>query len=435
MGYQLRMHNQIRGWLTDLRETEPQQARLVGEAVLALLDAGEGLGPPLVVPLESALRPPDDPREALDLSYERQLELLTKVRRGVATVATSRKRVELQASELERRAARLASQREAALNDGREDLAGEARTHEAGVQEQLSELQRQFLILADEEEKLTAASQRLQAKVDAFRIRKETFKATYTAAEASQWVREEFADIDADASDLDAADAAADAEAADAEAADASPGFGDAATRGNEPAEIRELTPLPHSSSGPAGQDDIHPPPGMMELRPGAPGSLRAGLLFAVEPEDTAVLLAWVADPGGSPGDYQEVIRTAAARLVTGQSADPPAGTDSAAAFVSYDAESFLDEFFPGEEAEVEIGAGVLVARNRAHTLAEARQRMRLTQAQVAERMNVRQERVSAIERAEPGATEVRTLAAYVRALGGRLEIIADIGDERITLR
>ena len=425
MGYQLRMHNQIRGWLTDLRETEPEQARLVGEAVLALLDAGEGLGPPLVVPLGSALRPPDDPREALDLSYERQLELLTKVRRGVAAVATSRKRVELQANQLERRAARLASQREAALNDGREDLASEARTHEAEVHEQLSELQRQFLILADEEEKLAAASQRLQAKVDAFRIRKETFKATYTAAEASQWIREAFADIDADASDLEATNAAA----------DASPGSGDAATPGNELAEIRDLTPLPPSSSGPTGQDDIHPPPGMMELRPGAPGSLRAGLLFAVEPEDTAVLLAWVADPGGSPGDYQEVIRTAAARLAIAQSADPPAGAVSAAAFVSYDSESFLDEFFPGEEAEVEIGAGVLVARNRAHTLAEARQRMRLTQAQVAERMNVRQERVSAIERAEPGATEVRTLAAYVHALGGRLEIIADIGDERITLR
>jgi hypothetical protein len=49
--------------------------------------------------------------------------------------------------------------------------------------------------------------------------------------------------------------------------------------------------------------------------------------------------------------------------------------------------------------------------------------------------MDVRQERVSAIERAEPGATEVRTLAAYVGALGGRLEIIADIGGERIMLR
>jgi transcriptional regulator with XRE-family HTH domain len=83
----------------------------------------------------------------------------------------------------------------------------------------------------------------------------------------------------------------------------------------------------------------------------------------------------------------------------------------------------------------VEIGAAALAARYRAHTLAQARQRMRLTQAQVAARMNVRQERISAIERAAPGATEIRTLAAYVRALGGRLEIIADIGAERIVLR
>jgi transcriptional regulator with XRE-family HTH domain len=60
---------------------------------------------------------------------------------------------------------------------------------------------------------------------------------------------------------------------------------------------------------------------------------------------------------------------------------------------------------------------------------------MRLTQAEVAERMNVRADRVSAAERAEPGAAEVRTLAAYVRALGGRLDIIAHVGDERIMLR
>jgi hypothetical protein len=60
---------------------------------------------------------------------------------------------------------------------------------------------------------------------------------------------------------------------------------------------------------------------------------------------------------------------------------------------------------------------------------------MRLTQAQAAQRMNVRQERVFAIERAEPGATEARTLAAYVAARGGRLEIVAHIGDDRIPLR
>ena len=97
--------------------------------------------------------------------------------------------------------------------------------------------------------------------------------------------------------------------------------------------------------------------------------------------------------------------------------------------------ESFLDEFFPGEGTEVEIGAAALIARHRARTLAQARQLTGLTQAQVAARMRVRQERVSAIERADPGATEIRTLAAYVAALGGRLEIVADIGGERIMLR
>ena len=47
-----------------------------------------------------ALDAAEDPRETLDYSYQRQLELLTKVRRGVADVATSRKRVELQINQL-----------------------------------------------------------------------------------------------------------------------------------------------------------------------------------------------------------------------------------------------------------------------------------------------------------------------------------------------
>ena len=43
----------------------------------------------------------EDPRETLDYSYQTQLELLQKVRRGVADVATSRKRVELQMNQLQ----------------------------------------------------------------------------------------------------------------------------------------------------------------------------------------------------------------------------------------------------------------------------------------------------------------------------------------------
>jgi transcriptional regulator with XRE-family HTH domain len=64
----------------------------------------------------------------------------------------------------------------------------------------------------------------------------------------------------------------------------------------------------------------------------------------------------------------------------------------------------------------------------------EMRKRLGLTQAEVAERMNVRQERVSAIERAKVDTSELRTLAAYIQALGGRMEIIADFGGERLVI-
>jgi phage shock protein A/DNA-binding XRE family transcriptional regulator len=435
MGYRLRIHNRVRAWLTDLRGAEPEVARAVGEAVLAMLEAGEDLGPPVVVPLGTVLRSPEDPREALDYSYERQLEMLQRVRRAVADVATSRKRVELQVSQLEQNAAKLVRQVQDALEAGREDVAGDAQTRAAAVQEQLSEMRQQLVALRGEEERLTAASQRLQAKVDAFRTRKETIKASYTADEASRRVRAAFADIGEDAGDLEVTDAEAEISSA----------VGDASAAASELRKgTPDRTPAADGGSGRADEGGAIPP-GLMELRPGAPDNLRTGLLFAVEPEDTAVVLAWVDDPSRSSDEYQEVIRLAASRLAMAQSgAAPPAAAPPAAAppgaappgvFISYDAESFLDEFFPGEETEVEIGAAALAARHRAHTLAQARQRMRLTQAQVAARMNVRQERVSAIERAEPGATEVRTLAAYVRALGGRLEIIADIDGERVVLR
>jgi DNA-binding XRE family transcriptional regulator len=101
-----------------------------------------------------------------------------------------------------------------------------------------------------------------------------------------------------------------------------------------------------------------------------------------------------------------------------------------------YDREGFLTEFFPdaADRAEVEAGAHALINVSRAHRLAEMRKRLGLTQAEVADRMKVRQERVSAIERAKVDASELRTLAAYIAALGGRMEIVADFGGERLVV-
>ena len=58
----------------------------------------------------NALDKMEDPRETLDYSYQRQLELLQKVRRGVADVATSRKRVELQINQIEAQSRKLEEQ-------------------------------------------------------------------------------------------------------------------------------------------------------------------------------------------------------------------------------------------------------------------------------------------------------------------------------------
>src|SRR5205809_1988032 len=149
-----------------------------------------------------ALDKMEDPRETLDYSYQRQLELLTKVRRGVADVATSRKRVELQMNQLQQQANKLEDQARKALGMGREDLARAALERKSSAQGQLNDLQVQYAQLQAEEEKLTVASQRLQSKVDAFRTRKETIKATYTAAEAQTRINEAFSGISEEMGDV-----------------------------------------------------------------------------------------------------------------------------------------------------------------------------------------------------------------------------------------
>ncbi len=149
-----------------------------------------------------ALDAAEDPRETLDYSYQKQLELLQKVRRGVADVATSRKRIELQIQQLDQQANKLTNQGRAALAQGREDLAREALQRKSGLQSQIDSLREQHAQLQGEEQKLTLAAQRLQAKVDAFRTRKETIKATYTAAQAQTQISEAFSGISEEMGDV-----------------------------------------------------------------------------------------------------------------------------------------------------------------------------------------------------------------------------------------
>ncbi len=137
----------------------------------------------------------EDPRDTLDLSYEKQLESLTKVRRSVADVATARKRIELQAAQLHKQADKLQEQAKAALGQGNEPLAREALSRRAAIGEQLGELETQHAQVTEQQEKLVETSQRLQGQVEQFRTRKETLKASYTAAQAQTQVGEAISGI------------------------------------------------------------------------------------------------------------------------------------------------------------------------------------------------------------------------------------------------
>jgi DNA-binding XRE family transcriptional regulator len=196
----------------------------------------------------------------------------------------------------------------------------------------------------------------------------------------------------------------------------------------------RRLRPQPAAQASGTGrpQAPLTPwPEGLLELRPVAPGDGGIRILFAVEPPGAALLIAVLEGREAVQDHHREAVVLSADVLRQARAGQAP----EAAARAYDDTRSFLEEFFPGSADEVDAGAAALVARIRARTLAEQRIRLGLTQSEVAQRMGVRQERVSAIERAQPGATEVRTLAAYVEALGGRLQITAEFSGESVLLR
>lgn len=126
----------------------------------------------------------EDPRETLDYSYEKQMEMLRNVKRGVIEMVTTKRRLELQAVKAQENLAKLDSQARKALEMNREDLARLALERKQVAIADLRGLDQQIAGLELEQEKLTQAEQRLQAKVQAFRTKKEIIKAQFTAAQA-----------------------------------------------------------------------------------------------------------------------------------------------------------------------------------------------------------------------------------------------------------
>ena len=150
----------------------------------------------------AALDAAEDPRQMLDYSYERQLEMLRDVKRGIVEVTAAKRRLQAQADESRGKLGRLDDQARQALQAGREDLARAALERKQIGVAQLSDFDRQISQLETEQQQLMTAEARLSAKVDAFRTRKEVVKAQYSAAkaqvrigEAVTGISEEMADV------------------------------------------------------------------------------------------------------------------------------------------------------------------------------------------------------------------------------------------------
>jgi len=154
------------------------------------------------VKANKALDRAEDPGETLDYSYTKQLEMLQKVKRGVADVVTSKKRLQLQTAKLEESIVKLDGQARQALAANREDLARTALERKSLIQGQLQGMDVQITQLEQQQQSLIDQERRLSAKVESFRTQKGVVKAQYSAAEAQVRIGEATTGLGEEMSDV-----------------------------------------------------------------------------------------------------------------------------------------------------------------------------------------------------------------------------------------
>jgi len=155
--------------------------------------------------MSSFLDRAEDPGMALDYSYQKQLEQLQNLRRSIADVVTSEKRLELQQAQINAQIAKLDDQARQALSMNREDLARMAVERKQGLQTQLATFGGQIEQLKAQQAKFVEMEQRLSSRIEQFRTQKEMVKAQYGAAQAQVKIQEAATGISEEMSDVNLA--------------------------------------------------------------------------------------------------------------------------------------------------------------------------------------------------------------------------------------
>ena len=190
-----------------------------------------------------------------------------------------------------------------------------------------------------------------------------------------------------------------------------------------------------------AGTDTADPGdivPGLLELHADPVGT-DIRILLGVEPADTVTLLAVLDSPAAVSEHRALAVKLAGellAELRTDGWPEPEAGPDqadaAAAAELTFDdAGAFLARYFPDSEADLRRRSASLAA---AGTLARMRRERRLSLADLAARTGLAARDLRRLETGELTAAQVGDVAAYVRALGGRLRMRAEFDGEQQVL-
>jgi len=144
----------------------------------------------------------EDPKEALDYSYIRQVETLNRLRRNIAEVVTAKKRLEMQKMRLWDNVRNLDEQAHRAVDSNREDLAKLALERKNANLLQVQGLDKQITEMQAEQQKLEDTEKRLSTKVEEFKSKKEVIKAQYSAAEAQVRIKENVTGISEEMTDV-----------------------------------------------------------------------------------------------------------------------------------------------------------------------------------------------------------------------------------------
>jgi phage shock protein A len=144
----------------------------------------------------------ENPGETLDYAYERQLEQIQVIRKGILDVVTAKKRLQTHAATLEQKAQKLDIQARTAIRVGRDDLARMALERKQLIIVESGSLSQQIVELEHQQEQMTVSESQLRAKIEAFRSRKEVIKAQYSAAEAQVRISEAAHGVGGDMADV-----------------------------------------------------------------------------------------------------------------------------------------------------------------------------------------------------------------------------------------